>query len=134
MLIRGLPWRRLSGAQVARELRALDGSGINRAARSSWPGNTRGLPACCAGRGQTVIRKGIINMKNSNQIEVCAASLQDAADAMQDARYSGDARAFGYAEQKVIRLRRAMAKNDPRGAGAPYLDNLTAAERSTALA
>lgn len=53
---------------------------------------------------------------------------------MQDARYGGDARAFGYAEQKVIRLRRDMAKIDPRGAGAQYLDNLTAAERSTALA
>ncbi|MBP8275551.1 MAG: hypothetical protein KAX55_01485 [Propionivibrio sp.] len=73
-------------------------------------------------------------MKNPSRIEVCAASLQDAEDAMQDARYGGDARAFGYAEQKVIRLRRDMAKIDPRGAGAQYLDNLTAAERSAALA
>lgn len=73
-------------------------------------------------------------MEQLSHVEVCAGHLQDAEDAMQDARNSGDARAFGYAEQKVIRLRRELAKIDPRGVGAPYLNNLTAAERSAALA
>lgn len=73
-------------------------------------------------------------MENQSHVEVVGNSLQEAEDAMQDARYSGDARTFGYAEQKVIRLRRELAKVDPRGVGAPYIDNLTEAERSAALA
>lgn len=71
---------------------------------------------------------------NKSRIEVTAQRLQEAEDAQQDARNSGDTQAFGYAEQRVIRLRREMAKIDPRGAGHKYLDNLTEAERNAALA
>lgn len=70
---------------------------------------------------------------NHVHVEVVANALQESEDAMQDARYSGDTRAFGYAEQKVLRLRRELAKTDPRGVGAPYLNNLTEAERNLAL-
>lgn len=73
-------------------------------------------------------------MEKQSHVEVCANNLREAEDAMQDARYSGDTRAFGYAEQRVIRLRRELAKIDPRGVGAAYLDNLTEAERDVALA
>lgn len=73
-------------------------------------------------------------MTQHSQVEVYAGHLSDAEDAMQDASNSGDDRAFGYAEQKVIRLRRELAKLDPRGVGAKYLDNLTASERNAALA
>lgn len=69
----------------------------------------------------------------SSHVERIAEQLTTAEDSMQDARYSGDTRAFGYAEQKVIRLRRELAKTDPRGAGHKYLDNLTDAERNAAL-
>ena len=59
------------------------------------------------------------NMKSSH-VERIAEQLTAAEDSMRDARYSGDTRAFGYAEQKVIRLRRELAKTDPRGAGHKY--------------
>jgi len=72
-------------------------------------------------------------MNNPSRIEVTAQRLQEAEDALQDARYSGDSRAFSYAEQQAIRLRREMAKIDPRGAGHKYLDSLTEAERNAAL-
>lgn len=73
-------------------------------------------------------------METPTHSEIYSQQLQEAEDTMQSARYSGDAQAFGYAEQKAIRLRRELAKIDPRGVGQPYLDNLTEAERNAALA
>lgn len=69
----------------------------------------------------------------AGQIGTDSQQLLEAEDTIQSARYSGDAQAFGYAEQKSIRLRRELAKIDPLGVGAPYLGNLTATERNAAL-
>lgn len=73
-------------------------------------------------------------MDKPTTLEIYAQNLSAAEDAMQDARHSGDTRAFGYAEQKVIRMRRELARLDPRGVGAQYLNNLSDAERNAALA
>lgn len=70
----------------------------------------------------------------SSHIELYNEQLQAAEDAMQGARYSGDTQAFAYAEQRAIRLRRELAKLDPRGVGQQFLDSLSEAERNAALA
>ncbi len=72
-------------------------------------------------------------MNEQLHIERINGQLQEAEDAMQSARHTGNTQAFGYAEQRVIRLRRELAKLDPHGVGLQYLDNLTDAERSDAL-
>lgn len=59
--------------------------------------------------------------------------LQAAYDEVQDAKNSGDERALGYAEGKVLRLRRAIAKLDPRGYGNMHLETLSQVEREQAL-
>lgn len=66
-------------------------------------------------------------------VAILAARLHEAEDKMQDARHSGDDQAFGYAEGEVLRLRRELAKLDPRGAGYKHLDTLSEAERLAAL-
>lgn len=70
----------------------------------------------------------------ASHIEIYNEQLQAAEDAMQDARYSGDTQAFSYAEQRAFRLRRELAKLDPRGVGQRFLDSLSEAERNAALA
>ena len=59
--------------------------------------------------------------------------LQAAYDAVQDAKNSGDEQALGYAEGQVLRLRREIAKLDPRGYGNRHLETLSQAERDEAL-
>lgn len=60
--------------------------------------------------------------------------LQDANDNIQSAKHSGDQQALGYAEGESLRLRREIAKLDPRGYGHDHLNLLTKAEREQALA
>lgn len=59
-------------------------------------------------------------MENPTHIEIYSQQLQEAEDAMQSARYSGDAQAYLYAEQKAIRMRRELAKIDPLGVAELY--------------
>ena len=78
-----------------------------------------------------------MNMHCSQHSQMMAGygrRLQGAYDAAQDAKNSGDEQALGYAEAKVLRLRREIAKLDPRGYGNRHLETLTTAEREQALA
>lgn len=51
---------------------------------------------------------------NAEQLSVVALveQLREAEDKMQDARYSGDTRAFGYAEGTALRIKRDLARYD----------------------
>ena len=68
-----------------------------------------------------------------SSVAAIAGRLSEAEDKMQDARYSDDSKALSYAEGEVLRLRRELAKLDPRGAGHKHLDTLSEAERLAAL-
>lgn len=66
-------------------------------------------------------------------ISALSRQLQDANDNIQSAKHSGDQQALGYAEGESLRLRREIAKIDPRGYGHNHLNLLTQAEREQAL-
>lgn len=68
------------------------------------------------------------------QLSALSRRLQDANDNIQSAKHSGDKQALGYAEGESLRLRRAIAKLDPRGYGHNHLGLLTETERAQALA
>ena len=59
--------------------------------------------------------------------------LHEADDTAQDARNNNDQQALGYAEGESLRMKREIAKLDPRGYGYNYLNLLTSAERAQAL-
>lgn len=78
-----------------------------------------------------------MSLWNEPKITAIAAysrNLQEAMEAAQSAKYSGDERALGYAEGQALRWKREIAKLDPRGYGAQHLSALTQAERDSALA
>lgn len=70
---------------------------------------------------------------NKSPVEVIASRLREAEDKIQDARNSGDEQARAYAEGESLRLRRELARLDPRGAGHAHLNLLSAAEQQAAL-
>lgn len=74
------------------------------------------------------------NEPQVTKISALSRRLQEANDKIQSAQHSGDQQALGYAEGESLRLRREIAKIDPRGYGHNYLSLLTEAERVQALA
>lgn len=73
-------------------------------------------------------------MKNERtRVESLAESIRLAEEAAQDAAYKDDAQAKGYAESRSLRLRRELAKVDPRGTGYQYRDLLSEQELADAL-
>lgn len=75
----------------------------------------------------------MVNAPGKNAIANLAARLQSALDDAQDAVNKGDQQARGYAEGAALRLKREIAKLDPRGAGYQYLSLLSDGERVQAL-
>lgn len=76
----------------------------------------------------------MINMcTQKTTVETIASRLRETEDKIQDARNSGDQQAQSYAEGESLRLRRDLARLDPRGAGHVHLDLLSPAERMDAL-
>lgn len=66
----------------------------------------------------------------NTMLESLAQNLEAAEGDVQSAKYSGDERALGYAESRVMSLKREIARIDPLGVGRPYVGYLTAAERN----
>lgn len=69
----------------------------------------------------------------AGQAAELADQIRRAEDDAQDARYSGDVQAQGYAEGRALAAKRKLAALDPRGYGHQYLNLLSEAERENAL-